>query len=105
MAAKKPTKKVKKAKKGVEVNLIPSDEIVSNRVYANYVQVSNSPFDVTLRFCDVPPISNIEKVVQDGGAYEIPVVAEIAIPFDVMPALIKILQDQHKTHKAKIKGK
>ena len=100
MVAKKPTKKPTKADKGVEVNLIPSDEIVSNRVYANYVQVAQSPYDFSLRFCDATPISNIEKVIQGGGAYEIPVVAEIAIPFDVMPALIKVLQEQYKKYQA-----
>jgi len=79
MAVKKPTKKATKTGKGIKVNLIPSDELLPNRLYANYVQVGQSPYDFTLRFCDATPVSDLRKVIENKGGHEIPVVAEIAI--------------------------
>ena len=99
MAAKKP-KKSTKAGKSVKINLVPSDELLPSRLYANYVQVGQSPYDFSLRFCDVTPISDLKKVIKNEGIHEIPVVAEIAIPFDVMPPLIKALQEQYKKYQA-----
>ncbi len=100
MAAKKTTKKSTKAGKGIKVDLIPSDELLPSRLYANYVQVGQSPYDFTLRFCDATPISDLKKIVADKGIHKIPLVAEIAIPFDLMPGLIKALQIQYKKHQA-----
>ena len=66
MAVNKPTKKATKTGKAIEVKFIPSDELISNRLYANYVQVTHSPFDFTLRFCDAPSILDVKKVIKDG---------------------------------------
>ena len=100
MAAEGKTKKATKIDKGIKVNLIPSDEIMSNRLYSNHVQVIQSPFDFTLQFCDVTPILDVKKVVEDKGDHKIPLVAEIAIPFELMPNLIKALQSQLEKYQA-----
>ncbi len=105
MAVNKPTKKATKTGKAIEVKFIPSDELISNRLYANYVQITHSPFDFTLRFCDAIPISDLKKVVENEGIHKIPLVAEIAIPLNLMPALIEALQTQHKNYKDGIEGK
>jgi len=98
MAAKKPTKKATKADKSIKVTMIPSDELMPNRLYSNFVQVTQSPHDFTLRFCDVTPILDVKKVIEDKGVHKIPLVAEIAIPFDLMPNLIKTLQTQYEKY-------
>ena len=105
MAAKKTTKKSTKAGKDIEVILTPSDELSPNRLHANYVQVAQSPHDFTLRFCDAIPIWDLKKVVENEGIHKIPLVAEIAIPFNLMPSLIEALQTQHKNYKDGIEGK
>ena len=100
MAAKKPKKKATKTDKSIEVTMMPSDELIPNRLYSNFVQVTQSPHDFTLQFCDAIPILDVKKVVEDEGVHKIPLVAEIAIPFDLMPDLIKTLQVQYKKYQA-----
>ena len=80
----------------IDVTLAPSDEIIPNRVYSNYVQVAQTPHDYSLRFCDATPIYDTEKVAENNGIFPIPVVAEIIIPLEVMPSLITTLQAQYE---------
>ena len=87
----------------LEVTVIPSDAIVSKRIYSNFVMVTQSPHDFSLRFCDAPPIYDIDKVVNN-GIHPAPIVAEIIIPFNVMPNLIKVLQTQYEKHLKVSKG-
>ena len=101
MAAKKPTKKATKTVKGIEVDLVPSDEIIPSRLYANYVRVSQSPYDCSLEFCDATPILDVKKAI-DEGIHKIAVVADIVIPFSLMPGLIKALQTEHEKYKDSI---
>ena len=101
MAARKTTKKVPQTDNGIEVNLVPSDELLPNRLYANYVQVAQTPYDFSLKFCDATPISggnNIEGKI----THTIPIVAEITISFDLMPSFIKALQDQYEMYRNRI---
>ncbi|MBT3185747.1 MAG: DUF3467 domain-containing protein [Nitrospina sp.] len=83
---------------GIEVNLIPNNQISTNRVYSNYVQIARSPYDFTLRFCDAGPISNTKEIIDNNGNFNVPVVAEIAIPLNMMPNLIKALKSQLEKH-------
>ncbi|MBW2708091.1 MAG: hypothetical protein JRD04_02210 [Deltaproteobacteria bacterium] len=80
----------------IDVTLAPSDDIIPHRVYSNYVQVTQTPHDYSLRFCDATPIYDVEKVAENDGVFPIPVVAEIVIPLEVMPSLIKTLQAQYE---------
>lgn len=99
------TKKMAKNKvKGVEVKLLPNEDIIENRIYSNYVDVIRSPYDFTLRFCDATPVRDIKKLKENNNEHQIPIVAEIAIPLEIMPALIKALQSQYKKYKDDIKG-
>ena len=68
----------------------------SRRIYANYVQVSVSPIDCTLTFCDViGPQSEEEALkMQKTGTLPAPVKAVIAIPTQVVDGLIQALQAQ-----------
>lgn len=83
----------------VEIKLVPSDEIHPTREYSNYILVSHSPHDFSLKFCDATPVTDINKVKQNGGNHYIPVVREIAISPNVIPGLIKALQDQFKKYR------
>jgi hypothetical protein len=78
------------------VQIIPDHTVQSHRIYANYVQVSLSPIDCTLTFCDViGPQSEEEALrMQKTGTLPAPVKAVIAIPSGVVDGLIQALQAQ-----------
>ncbi len=78
------------------VQIMPDHAIESHRIYSNYVQVSMSPIDCTLTFCDViGPQSEEEALkMQKTGVLPAPVKAVIAIPTQVVDGLIQALQAQ-----------
>lgn len=78
------------------VQIIPDHTLESHRIYANYVQVSVSPIDCTLTFCDVIGPQNEEEALkmQKTGMLPAPVKAVIAIPTQVVDGLIQALQAQ-----------
>ena len=67
----------------------------SKREYANFCAVAHTPFDLTLTFCDVRPLSERDiKGAEASQTVRAPVVARIALPFSVAPGLISALQEQ-----------
>lgn len=78
------------------VQIIPDPSLASPRVYANYVQVSASPIDCTLTFCDViGPQSEEEALrVQKSGVMNSPVRVVVVIPNQIIDGLIQALQAQ-----------
>ena len=78
------------------VQIIADHSLTSPRIYANYVQVSTSPIDCTLTFCDViGPQSEEEALkMQKTGTLPAPVKAVIAIPNQIVDGLIQALQSQ-----------
>ena len=99
MAEKKKTsrKQTKTKAAGIDVILKPGIDVPRNRVYSNFAHVSQTPYDFNIRFCDATPLP------ADAGAakpiiHAIPIVAEIAIPFNVMPGLINALKTQYEVY-------
>jgi len=84
--------------KQINFTIVPDDPenpAAARRDYANFCAVAHTPFDLTLTFCDVRPLS--ERDVQSAEASQtvrVPVVARIALPFGVIPGLIAALQEQ-----------
>jgi len=78
------------------VQIVADHSLSSPRIYANYVQVSASPIDCTLTFCDViGPQSEEEALrMQKTGTLPAPVKAVIAIPNQIIDGLIQALQAQ-----------
>jgi hypothetical protein len=78
------------------VQIIADHSLSSPRIYSNYVQVSVSPLDCTLTFCDViGPQSEEEALrMQKTGTLPAPVKAVIAIPTQIVDGLIQALQAQ-----------
>ena len=73
----------------------PSDGDRGRRQYANFCAVAHTPFDMTLTFCDVRPLS--ERDVQNAEVSQTvraPVIARVALPFGVIPGLVAALQEQ-----------
>lgn len=70
----------------------------ARREYANFCAVAHTPFDLTLTFCDVRPLSERDvQAAETSNVLKVPVVARIAIPFGVVPGLIAALQEQMRT--------
>jgi hypothetical protein len=73
----------------------PDDPARAHREYANFCAVAHTPFDMTLTFCDVRPLSERDvKSAEASQTVRAPVVARIALPFAVVPGLIAALQEQ-----------
>ena len=73
----------------------PEDSSGSRREYANFCAVAHTPFDLTLTFCDVRPLSERDiKSAEQSQTVRAPVVARIALPFGVIAGLVTALQEQ-----------
>ena len=73
----------------------PPDEERARRTYANFCAVAHTPFDLTLTFCDVRPLSDRDiQNAESSQTVRAPVVARVALPFAVVPGLIAALQEQ-----------
>jgi hypothetical protein len=73
----------------------PDDSTQARREYANFCAVAHTPFDLTLTFCDVRPLSERDvKSAEASQTVRAPVVARIALPFSIVPGLISALQEQ-----------
>ena len=82
--------------KQINFTIVPDEpERGHGRVYANFCAVAHTPFDLTLTFCDVGPLT--ERDVRSAEATQTikaPIVARITLPFAVVPGLIAALQEQ-----------
>ena len=48
------------ARRNVNFTIIPDDTGDQSRTYANFCAISHTPFDFTLTFCEVMPLSEKE---------------------------------------------
>jgi hypothetical protein len=73
----------------------PGSKSDATRTYANFCAVAHSPFDLTITFCDVRPLSADDiRQAEQTETVRAPIVARIALPFGVVPGLINALQEQ-----------
>ena len=76
----------------------PADPGTVRRQYANFCAVAHTPFDLTLTFCDVRPLSERDlKTAEGTQTVKAPIVARVAVPFAVVPGLIAALQEQMRS--------
>ena len=64
------------------------------RTYANFCSIAHTPFDFTLTFCEVMPLT--DKEIKEAEAEHIvraPVRARIVVPVQFVPNLITALQE------------
>lgn len=73
----------------------PADPASAHREYANFCAVAHTPFDLTLTFCDVRPLSERDiQAAESSRVVHAPVVSRVVLPFGVVPGLIAALQEQ-----------
>lgn len=74
--------------------IVPDDQPRAPRTYANFCAIAHTPFDFTLTFCEVTPLS--EQEIQAAEAEQVvraPVRARIVVPVQFVPNLIAALQE------------
>jgi hypothetical protein len=85
--------------KQINFTVVPDETGSGPRVYANFCAVAHTPFDFTLTFCEMTPLS--EKDVREAEAEHVvraPARARIVVPVQLVPNLIAALQEQLRTY-------
>jgi hypothetical protein len=86
-------------RKQINFTIIPDDTADLPRTYANFCAISHTPFDFTLAFCEVLPLS--EKDIHNAEAEHVvraPIRAKVVVPLQVVPNLITALQEQMRVY-------
>ena len=81
-------------RKQVNFTIVPDEQPGEPRIYANFCSIAHTPFDFTLTFCEVMPLS--EKAVREAEQEHLvkaPVRARVVVPVQFVPNLIAALQD------------
>ena len=82
-------------RKQINFTILPEEDTNSvPRTYANFCAVNHTPFDFTLTFCEVQPLS--EKEIREAEAEHIvraPVRSRLVLPVQFVPTLIAALQE------------
>lgn len=81
-------------RKQINFTIVPDDDRSQPRTYANFCAISHTPFDFTLSFCEVLPLSEDDlRNAESEHAVRAPVRAKVVLPLQVMPGLIAALQE------------
>jgi hypothetical protein len=81
-------------RKQINFTIVPDEQPGEPRTYANFCAIAHTPFDFTLTFCEVMPLS--EKEVREAEANHViraPVRTRVVVPVQFVPNLIAALQD------------
>ncbi|MBF0549601.1 MAG: DUF3467 domain-containing protein [Deltaproteobacteria bacterium] len=83
----------------IMVEIIPRHDQKPTRIYANHCEIMHSPFDFTIRFCDVPPLNTSGITPGEKVLLTAPIVAEIALPVALVPSLIRALEENYNLYR------
>jgi hypothetical protein len=81
-------------RKQINFTIVPDERPGEPRTYANFCSIAHTPFDFTLTFCEVMPLS--EKEVREAEQDHIvraAVRSRVVVPVQFVPNLIAALQD------------
>jgi hypothetical protein len=85
-------------RKQINFTIVPDEPAAVARTYSNFCAIAHTPFDCTLTFCEVQPLSEQDIKQVEGGAIDhvvrAPVRARIVLPLQSVPALLAALQEQ-----------
>ena len=81
--------------KQINFTIVPDEDSTAPRTYANFCSIAHTPFDFTLTFCEVMPLSDHDiQIAQQEHVVRAPVRTRVVLPVQVLPNLIGLLQDQ-----------
>jgi hypothetical protein len=88
-------------RKQINFTIVPDESTAGPRTYANFCAIAHTPFDCTLTFCEVQPLSEKDLRAVEAGASEhvvqAPVRARIVLPLQSLPALAAALQEHMRS--------
>ena len=80
--------------KQINFSIVPSEPGSHPRVYANFCAIAHTPFDMTLTFCEVLPLTDHDlQQAESEHVVKAPVRANIVIPFPMAQQLVVALQE------------
>jgi hypothetical protein len=80
--------------KQINFTIVPDDAGHEPRTYANFCSIAHTPFDFTLTFCEVMPLSEKEiKQAESEHVVKAPVKMKVVVPVQFVPNLINALQE------------
>jgi hypothetical protein len=85
--------------KPINFTIVPDVTGDETRTYANFCAIAHTPFDFTLTFCEVMPLS--EKDVREAGPERIvraPVRAQVVVSVQFVETLIGMLQEHMRIY-------
>ena len=86
-------------RRSVNFTVVPEENTTVPRVYSNFCSIQNSPFDFTLTFCEMGPLSERElRAAQDSHVVPAPVRARMVVPVQMVPGLIAALQENYRLY-------
>lgn len=86
-------------RKQINFTVVPDETSTEPRTYANFCSISHTPFDFTLTYCEVQPLS--EKDIREAETEHVikaPVRARIVVPVQLVPNLIAALQEHMRVY-------
>ena len=88
--------------KQINFTIVPADDLPDSptpRTYSNFCSIAHTPFDFTLTFCEVMPLS--EKEIREAASEHIvraPVRVKVVVPVQFVPNLIAALQEHLRVY-------
>ena len=82
--------------KQINFTILPAEDPAegASRTYANFCSIAHTPFDFTLTFCEVMPLSEKEiKEAESEHVVRAHVRAKIVVPVQFVPNLIAAMQE------------
>ncbi|MSO56182.1 MAG: DUF3467 domain-containing protein [Acidobacteria bacterium] len=85
--------------KQINFTIVPDETTDSPRAYANFCAVNHTPFDFTLTFCEMTPLSERDiRAAEADHVVRAAVKARIVLSVQVVPNLIAALQEQLRAY-------
>jgi hypothetical protein len=80
--------------KQINFTIVADETGTTPRTYSNFCSIAHTPFDFTLSFCEVMPLSDKEiKEAESEHVVRAPVRTKVVVPVQFMPNLIAALQE------------
>ena len=85
--------------KQINFTILPDEDATAPRTYANFCSIAHTPFDFTLTFCEVMPLSEKEiKEAETQHVVRAPVRAKIVVPVQFVGTLVTALQEHLRVY-------
>jgi hypothetical protein len=80
--------------KQINFTIVPGDDPNTPRTYANFCSIAHTPFDFTLTFCEVMPLTETEiRTAESDHVVRAPVRVKVVVPVQFIPNLMAALQE------------